>query len=127
MIASLAGEKSCNPPRVEQATSEIVRFGFEEANRSLGFQLIYWSSHLSSSNTSLSDQKTQIPIPFWFLLRTAIAAINPCHFAFDRKYVHCVAGGDDEEGGEEEDARRTQEVSLIGRLLLKTNHPIRSE
>jgi hypothetical protein len=30
-------------------------------------------------------------IGFFFL-----AAINPCHFAFDRKYVHCVVGGEEE-------------------------------
>lgn len=54
---------------------------------------------------------------------------------FDRKYVHCVRGEEDEGEAKREIIKQICEislgfkkktVSLIGRPLLKSNHPIRS-
>jgi hypothetical protein len=76
-------------------------------------------------------------IRFFFL-----AAINPCHFAFDRKYVHCVVGAEEAEEAKKPTRRRRDDGTEIirperpgqkrsqrrpiGRLRARANHPIRS-
>lgn len=71
---------------------------FAEAKYQSSFQLIYWSceddNHLSLSTNSCKSNWTRelvfVLSPSRFIFRKAIAIINPCHFAFDRKYVYCV-------------------------------------
>jgi hypothetical protein len=69
------------------AWASIMQLLIEHATRASKFFVVRAKPGLDHLGARLVTGS----IGFFFL-----AAINPCHFAFDRKYVHCVVGGEEE-------------------------------
>lgn len=142
----------CNQTRV--AVKWLLCFSDSTTSRASRANLLVIVMWRRQPCSSTHNSKTRFHLPhfcfFCFAQKfdqfEAIAIINPCHFPFDRKYVHCVvceAEGEEETNKNhktnceiqrirkkackmmERTKRRTSKVRLVG-WLLKSNHPIRS-